>query len=203
MRKVAANKKARQTAQRTNSEWMGELSDPADPQALADLRAMLIRGLKPALYKYKDRELDQFVEDVTQDALLKILDNLNTFRAESKFFSWAMKIAVREGLSELRHKKWQDISIQDLIFRSGDEESMILLLLEYLKLHSREKDCEIIVVDGQSSDNTCEAVRRAGFTCIRSPQKGRAAQMNLGAEKSEGDTSILSMPTPIRPWISR
>lgn len=61
-----------------------------------------------------DRELDQFVEDVAQDALLKILDKLYTFRGESKFTTWALKIAVREGLSELRRKKWNDISIHDL-----------------------------------------------------------------------------------------
>jgi len=98
----------------TNEQWLELLSKPANERAVGELRRLLIRGLKPALHKYVDRELDQFVEDVAQDGLIKILDNLDTFRGESKFMTWAMKIAVREGLTELRRKRWQNISIEDL-----------------------------------------------------------------------------------------
>ncbi|MDZ7690262.1 MAG: hypothetical protein U5K69_03735 [Balneolaceae bacterium] len=38
-------------------------------EPLQNLANTLIQGLKPALSKYVDRELDQFVEDVAQDAL--------------------------------------------------------------------------------------------------------------------------------------
>ncbi len=98
----------------TNEEWIEALQPPADERAIEQLRKQLIRGLKPALHKYVDRELDQFVEDVAQDALLKILDNIDSFRGESKLTTWAMKIAVREGLTELRLKRYDDISIEDL-----------------------------------------------------------------------------------------
>lgn len=98
----------------TNEEWIEALSPPVDEQAVDLLRKKLIRGLKPALHKYVDRELDQFVEDVAQDALLKILDNIDSFRGDSKLLTWAMKIAVREGLTELRLKRYDDISIEDL-----------------------------------------------------------------------------------------
>lgn len=98
----------------TNEEWIEALTPPADNRAVKLLREQLIRGLKPALNKYVDRELDQFVEDVAQDALLKVLDNIDSFRGESKLTTWAMKIAVREGLTELRLKRYDDISIEDL-----------------------------------------------------------------------------------------
>lgn len=98
----------------TNEEWIEALKPPPDEQAVKQLRQQLIRGLKPALHKYVDRELDQFVEDVAQDALLKVLDNIHSFRGESKLTTWAMKIAVREGLTELRLKRYNDISIEDL-----------------------------------------------------------------------------------------
>lgn len=98
----------------TNEEWVEALKPPADEHAVKLLRKKLIRGLKPALNKYVDRELDQFVEDVAQDALLKILDNIESFRGESKLITWAMKIAVRKGLTELRLKRYDDISIEDL-----------------------------------------------------------------------------------------
>lgn len=98
----------------TNEEWVQALTDPVEERAVEQLREKLIQGLKPALHKYVDRELDQFVEDVAQDALVKILDNIHTFRGESKLITWAMKIAVREGLNELRRKRYDDISIEDL-----------------------------------------------------------------------------------------
>jgi len=98
----------------TNEEWIQALKPPVDERAVELLREQLIRGLKPALHKYVDRELDQFVEDVAQDALLKVLDNIDSFRGESKLTTWAMKIAVREGLTELRLKRYDDISIEDL-----------------------------------------------------------------------------------------
>ena len=98
----------------TNEEWIEALKPPVDERAVKLLRQQLIRGLKPALYKYVDRELDQFVEDVAQDTLLKVLDNIDSFRGDSKLLTWAMKIAVREGLTELRLKRYDDISIEDL-----------------------------------------------------------------------------------------
>jgi RNA polymerase sigma-70 factor (ECF subfamily) len=104
----------------TNEEWVQALSAPVDESAVDQLRKKLIRGLKPALQKYVDRELDQFVEDVAQDALLKILDNMDSFRGDSKLITWAMKIAVREGLTELRRKKYDDSYIED--FKHPDDE---------------------------------------------------------------------------------
>lgn len=107
----------------TNEEWVELLAPPADERAIKELRRFLIRGLKPALAKYVDRELEQFVEDTAQDALLKILDNIHSFRGESKLTTWAMKIAVREGLTELRRKKWNDIAIDDLRGPNPDSNS--------------------------------------------------------------------------------
>ncbi|HYW34202.1 MAG TPA: sigma-70 family RNA polymerase sigma factor [Balneolaceae bacterium] len=103
----------KESSYQTNEEWIEALSQPVDERAVALLRSKLIQGLKPALYKYVDRELDQFVEDVAQDALLKILDNIDSFRGESKLLTWAMKIAVREGLTELRLKRYDDSSLED------------------------------------------------------------------------------------------
>jgi RNA polymerase sigma-70 factor, ECF subfamily len=117
--------KKKESSLRSNNEWVKSLTSPTDERAVAELRDIIIRSLKPALHKYIDRELNQFVEDTAQDALLKILDKVHTFRGESKFTTWAMKIAVREGLSELRRKKWKDISIQDLISASDDNSSEI------------------------------------------------------------------------------
>lgn len=104
----------KKTSYDTNEKWVEALSPPVDEHAVEVLRKKLIQGLKPTLHKYVDRELNQFVEDIAQDALLKVLDNIDSFRGESKLLTWAMKIAVREGLTELRLKRYDDISIEDL-----------------------------------------------------------------------------------------
>jgi RNA polymerase sigma-70 factor, ECF subfamily len=105
---------------RSNREWVQKLAEPPDSQALQELRQILVRGLRSSLAAYVDRERDQFVEDIAQDSLLRILKKLDTFKGESGFVAWAMKIAVREGMSELRRKKWRDVSLEDL--SGGNEE---------------------------------------------------------------------------------
>ncbi len=73
---------------RTNAEWMDALRDPIDDDALEDLRNILIRGLRATLSSRVDRDLDALSEDFAQDALLKILKSLETFRGESRFTTW-------------------------------------------------------------------------------------------------------------------
>ncbi|MEX0721588.1 MAG: sigma-70 family RNA polymerase sigma factor [Balneolaceae bacterium] len=97
----------------TNSEWLDALRPPPEDEAITELRIQLVHGLRISLSKYVKRDLDHFVEDIAQDSILKILDKLETFRGESKFTTWAMKVAVREGYTELRKKRYKDISLDD------------------------------------------------------------------------------------------
>jgi len=117
------------TEGRTNEEWLADLRGTEIDEALADLRATLTRGLHYALInRVPNNQLDDLVEDFVQDALVKILDNLDTFRGESRFTTWAQKIAVRVALTELRRQRWKDISIEDLLPEepSGDFTPAIL-----------------------------------------------------------------------------
>jgi rSAM/selenodomain-associated transferase 2 len=65
-----------------------------------------------------------------------------------------------------------------------NEEQTIGKLLSELKRRSGSDVCEIIVVDGGSTDMTKEKAEREGATVIESVKKGRASQMNTGAEYS-------------------
>jgi RNA polymerase sigma-70 factor (ECF subfamily) len=101
------------TAERTNQEWLADLRGPQQAEALAELRHILLKGLGYALAGYgnvRDADLDDFV----QETLLRILAMLDTFRGESRFTTWAQKIAVHGALTELRRKRWQDVSLDQL-----------------------------------------------------------------------------------------
>lgn len=104
---------------RSNEAWLRalEMPGPAHDEALADLRLILIGGLQRGLLGRVDTSAPEFAtqaEDFVQDALLKILENLDTFAGRSKFTTWAHKIAVHVALTELRRKRWQDASLDQL-----------------------------------------------------------------------------------------
>jgi len=112
---------------RTNEAWLTDLRGPEKDQAIEDLRKTLKKGLIYALSSRIDTDLEARVEDFVQDAVLRILDKLDTFRGESKFTTWAQKIAVRVAFTEMRRKRWEDISIQKLIPEdSGDFTPLVL-----------------------------------------------------------------------------
>lgn len=113
---------------RTNEEWIEQLSDPIDEEALSDLRKILLRGLRASLSNRINTDLDAITEDFVQDALLKILKSIETFRGESRFTTWAQKIAIHVAYTELRRRRWKDISLQDIIETpEGDEYTPAIL----------------------------------------------------------------------------
>lgn len=105
---------------RNNAEWIAALSGPDPGEAIDELRETLVVGLRFALSRRIRGDIDMLVEDFTQDALIRILDKLHTFRGESQFTTWAQKIAIRVAFSELRRKRWKDISLQDLMPSTED-----------------------------------------------------------------------------------
>ena len=60
-------------------------------------------------------ELDALIDDLAQDSVLRILDRIDTYRGESRFTTWAMKVAVRVALTELRRRRWRDVSLDTLM----------------------------------------------------------------------------------------
>ena len=108
-----------ESTERTNEQWVAELAEPGEAQenALADLRAIVMRGLPYSLSKYlkpSDPQFESLSEEVAQDTLLRVLDSLHSFEGRSKFTTWVHKIAVRIALTELRRKRWRDVSLDEL-----------------------------------------------------------------------------------------
>ena len=105
---------------RANQEWLEALRTPGTEQdaALEDLRAIISRGLPYALSKYLspgDPHFEELVEHTVQETLLRVLDRLDTFEGRSKFTTWVHTIAVRIALTELRRKRWENVSLDSML----------------------------------------------------------------------------------------
>lgn len=68
-----------------------------------------------------------------------------------------------------------------------NEADIIAETVDEVKKRAGKSVLEIIIVDGGSSDATVEKAESTGAKVISSPKKGRAAQMNYGAEQAKGD----------------
>jgi RNA polymerase sigma-70 factor (ECF subfamily) len=104
---------------RSNEIWLDDLRSTGltHEEALNDLRAIIQKGLPYALSRWlssDDPLFQPLVEEVTQETLLRVLDQLETFEGRSLFTTWVHKIAIRIALTELRRKRWRDSSLDEL-----------------------------------------------------------------------------------------
>ncbi len=82
-----------------------------------------------------------------------------------------------------------------IIIPTLNEEDVIDRCLDPLQY---KKDCEVIIVDGGSSDTTLDLARKYGCRIIASP-KGRGKQMNHGAREAQGDVLLFLHADTILP----
>jgi RNA polymerase sigma factor (sigma-70 family) len=111
------------TMDRTNQQWVADLTGSPNLQAAAieELRERLQRGIyyylsreRSDLSHLSTQEINQMAEDLAQDATLRVMENLDSFRGDSRFTTWATKIAVRVAISDLRRARYKDFSLDDL-----------------------------------------------------------------------------------------
>lgn len=100
---------------RDNATWLAQLrgDGPEKQAALSDLRAVLVRGLRGALAGRAPAD-EAFLEDAAQDALVRMLDRLGQFEGRSRFVTWALSIAIHTAMSELRRRRWRDVSLDEV-----------------------------------------------------------------------------------------
>lgn len=101
---------------RDNKTWIAELSrdGPERESALSDLRGLLFRNLRKALSKRTGVD-DSFLDDVIQDALVRILERLDQFEGRSQFLTWATTISIHLAMTELRRRRWRDVSLDEVV----------------------------------------------------------------------------------------
>ena len=160
-----------------NDIWVERLTgdEPERERAIAELRDLLVRGLNKSLSAKYGTALQ--VDDVVQDALMKILSSLDKFQGRSRFTTWAMTIAIRTGISQLRRKHFQDVSLDSMttgnhmvLAAPADEESSsdqidrqkILQTLKELvetRLTDKQREATQALLDGMPVE---EIARRTG-----------------------------------------
>ncbi len=99
--------------ERTNDEWLAALRDSPDERAVSDLNTYIRKSLASALAK-KGPVDDSELDDYTQEAVLRVLNKLETFRGKSRFTTWAVTVAVRVAFTALRRRRWNAVSLEDL-----------------------------------------------------------------------------------------
>ena len=97
-------------------QWIDRLTSEdasARDAASRELGGVLTRNLRSYFLR---RDLSEdCVEDVVQEALLRILNRLSTFRRDSRFTTWATAIGVRTGLELIRKQYWKTQTLGDLV----------------------------------------------------------------------------------------
>lgn len=117
--------------ERDNQTWIQDLSSPGESrnQALGDLREILEDGLPYALSRWiqpHEPGYESFLQDVIQDTLIRTVERYDQFRGKSKFTTWVYKIAIRIALSEIRRKRWSDVSLEDVVGEDNDMDRLEL-----------------------------------------------------------------------------
>jgi RNA polymerase sigma-70 factor (ECF subfamily) len=152
-------------------EWPRSLApdSPDREAALCELRLFLLKGVRACLSRRPGTD-DDFLEDVVQTAMVRILDRLNRFEGRSAFTTWAIAIALRVAFTELRRKHWNNVSLDELREKgaflrneadsgpdppeSAERRSLITLLHQLIrsKLSPHQRDMLLAELNGMPHD---------------------------------------------------
>ena len=93
----------------------------------------LVRPYERSVYftAYSVLKNEHNSEDVAQEAFLKALRNLASFRAESKFGTWLIQIALNEARSRLRHERVLKFESADTAVEGEDGEFVPALIRDW------------------------------------------------------------------------
>lgn len=150
-------------------DLLQRLNGPPDQRddAIMELREILLRGLSKSLNNRYGQPFH--AEDIVQDALMKILASLDQFQGRCKFTTWAMTVATRIGISSLRRKYHQDVSLEAF---DGQDNYQMEVAIEASKNNSDSTDREELLrtlqhlIDTELTEKQRMAMRAflAGFS---------------------------------------
>ena len=96
-----------------------ELTGPRRAAAIDDLHALLLKGAYFELHRRRipANEIDDLAHDAANDALVAVLNKLDTFRGQSRFTTWAYKFVLLEAAVKARKRAWhgREVVLEDAI----------------------------------------------------------------------------------------
>src|SRR5271155_5121073 len=95
-------------------DWPSAIRAADNSAAVLELHRILQNGLRIALAGRGDI-CEAHLEDFAQDAVMKVLSRLGDFQGRSKFTTWAHSIALNVAFTELRSKRYRDISLDQFM----------------------------------------------------------------------------------------
>jgi len=105
----------------SNEAWLAGLR-ARDADVLDALRERICLGLQSSLgHRAEAGEAD--LDDFAQEAVLRVMDKLDSYRSEARFTTWAMALAVRLSLTKLRRRSRKDVSLDASVAASLTDES--------------------------------------------------------------------------------
>ena len=147
----------------TEINWPEALRVTENSAAVSALRRILLDGLRIALRERTDVSEAQ-LEDFTHEALLRILERLDQYAGRSRFTTWAHSIAVNTAFTELRRKRWQDVSL-DVLAADGQQLSEPAVLPDDA-LGSDEERTRLVGLLRKAVAEKLSAKQRTAIVCM-------------------------------------
>lgn len=100
--------------------WLADLraSGQKRDAAVDRLRTYLLRAIWIYLTRQRSdltgmhfEDLSQLAEDWAQESVMQVLGNLDRFRGDSRFTTWAYRVAINLVAGDLRRKRWDNSSL--------------------------------------------------------------------------------------------
>ena len=99
-----------------SKNWVALLTASGAEQedALSELRGILFARVLRA-FRSNPKVDEAFVDDVVQEGRVKILGSMGDFQGRSQFMTWATTIVIRIAITEIRRRRWKDVSLDELL----------------------------------------------------------------------------------------
>ncbi len=97
--------------------------------------------------------------EVTQDAMVKIIQHIDTFRSEAQITTWMTRIVMNQAITRLRRRKLRDHASLDSARPTGHDSDQAASLRQVLE-SSREPGPEQCVEDKEMIERLLAAIDR-------------------------------------------
>jgi RNA polymerase sigma-70 factor (ECF subfamily) len=101
-----------------STQWLSSLRSAGSrrDQAVQELHALLLRAARFETARragaLSARDRDDLAMQAADDALMHVLDKLDSFEGRSRFTTWAYKFAIYEAGVKARRRSWQDREVR-------------------------------------------------------------------------------------------